>query len=73
VPKKSRQPECHMFGKINVVDLVQNLTAKGITDARVEEPSPGNYIIHLVIQNSIIRNIKTRFASKTPLIHAKRG
>ena len=46
---KEKLPNCHMFGKINISDLLQNLSSSGISTDKVEEPAgPGSCIIHLV-------------------------
>ena len=38
-----------MLGKINISDLLQNLSSSGISTDKVEEPAgPGSCIIHLV-------------------------
>ena len=50
--QKEKFPECHMYGKLNISELLQNLASSGISTDKVEEPSPGSCIIHLVIHNS---------------------
>ena len=50
--QKEKFPECHMYGKLNISELLQNLASSGISTDKVEEPSPGSCIIHLVIYNS---------------------
>ena len=47
--QKEKLPNCHMYGKINVSDLLQNFQTSGISTDKVEEPGQGCCIIHLVI------------------------
>ena len=53
--QKEKFPECHMYGKLNISDLLQNLASSGLSTDKVEEPSPGSCIIHLVIYNSYFK------------------
>lgn len=56
---KEKQPSCHMYGKISISDLLQNLAAHGLSAGKVEEPCPGSFIIHLVTLNvSFVRSLK---------------
>jgi len=38
----------HIYGKLNPRELIQKLTSLGIHEAKLDERSPGSYMIHLV-------------------------
>jgi hypothetical protein len=53
VPVKLQRPGEYLYGKLNIGDFVQKLSALGIKDARVEEVSTGSSIIHLVSSTKV--------------------
>ena len=44
---KDKYPSQYLFGKISISNLLQSLQSQGIATDKVEEPGPGNFIIHL--------------------------
>ena len=52
---KNKPADQHLFGKIHVSNLLQSLTAQGISTVKVEEPGPGSFIIHLERDEALIR------------------
>ncbi|TRY72412.1 hypothetical protein TCAL_03963 [Tigriopus californicus] len=55
IPIKSRKPAEYLYGKLNVKEFVQKLSAIGIQDARVEELSKGCSIINLESEDTLIQ------------------
>lgn len=55
ITKKARRPSGHVFGKLDVREFVQKLASRGFDDARVEEHSPGSYMIHLDKEETLIQ------------------
>lgn len=51
----NKHPEQYLFGKITISTLLQNLSSQGLSAAKVEEPSPGSFIIHLEKDEALIQ------------------
>jgi len=52
---KDNYPSQYLFGKISISNLLQSLQSQGIATDKVEEPGPGNFIIHLEKEEALIR------------------
>ncbi len=52
---KDGHPQHHHHGKVNISTLLQNLTANGLSAAKVEEPGPGSFIVHLEQDEALIQ------------------
>lgn len=54
-PLSKQKPANYLYGKLNVNEFVQKLSAKGITDAKVESSASGSCIIHLLREETLIQ------------------
>ena len=54
-PLSKQKPANYLYGKLNVNEFVQKLSAKGITDAKVESSPNGSCIIHLLREETLIQ------------------
>ena len=55
LPLKLCRSEANLHGTLDVRDVMQKLTSVNILDARVEEISTGNFIIHLNKEEALIK------------------